>query len=80
MRFRLAALLLAAGALCAQPDRYELRPSAGSRFVLSVEKTRLFSGKKHVFEFQRFSGRVLFDRAAPGGSEVELTIDAASAI
>jgi len=80
MRIRISLFVLAAGALCAQPAHYELRPAHGSRFALTVEKTGLLSGRKHVFEFQRFSGEVLFDRAAPNRSQVELTIDAASAI
>ena len=80
MRIQISLFLLAAGALCAQPVPYALQPAADSRFALSVEKTGLFSGRSHVFEFQRFSGRILFDRAAPGRSEVEFTIDAASAI
>ena len=79
MRTRISLFVLAAGALCAQPAHYELRPAHGSRFALTVEKTGLLSGKKHIFEFQRFTGRVLFDRAAPNRSQVELTIDAASA-
>jgi polyisoprenoid-binding protein YceI len=80
MRIPISLFVLAAGTVCAQPGRYELGPTHGSRFALTVEKTGLLSGKKHVFEFQRFSGRVLFDRAAPSRSQVELTIDAASAI
>jgi polyisoprenoid-binding protein YceI len=80
MRIWISLFVLAAGALCGQRAHYELRPTQGSRFALTVEKTGLLNGKKHIFEFQRFSGRVLFDRAAPNRSQVELTIDAASAI
>jgi polyisoprenoid-binding protein YceI len=79
MRIGISLFLLAAGALCAQPANYELRPGPASKFTLTVEKTGLWSGRKHVFEFQRFSGRLLFDRDVPNRSQVELSIDAASA-
>jgi polyisoprenoid-binding protein YceI len=80
MRIAISFFVLGAGALLAQPVAYDLGPVFGSRFTLTVEKTGIWSGRKHVFEFERYSGRLRFDRNAPTQSQVELAIDAASVI
>jgi polyisoprenoid-binding protein YceI len=80
MQIRISLLLLAAGGLWAEPVNYEFGAVPGSRITLTVEKTGLWSGRKHVFEFERFNGRVVYDRDTPNQSQVELTIEAASAI
>jgi polyisoprenoid-binding protein YceI len=52
--------------------------SAGSGPVrLTVLKTGLMSGKKHVFEFPSYRAQIEYDRGTPANSRVELTIDAA---
>jgi polyisoprenoid-binding protein YceI len=75
----MAAALLSAGLLLAQPAAYEFRPAAGGRFALIVEKTGLWSGKKHIFEFERYSAKASFDRSAPEKSQVEFRVEANSA-
>ncbi len=76
---RLALLMTLAGALLAQPVTYHFGPTAGSRLALTVEKTGLWSGRKHVFEFERYHATAVIDRRSPGESSVEVTIDANSA-
>ena len=73
-------LCLAFSTLGAAPIPYEIRPAPQNRFVLEVFKTGLMSGKKHTFEFERYSGAVSFDREAPQNSRVELSIEGASAV
>jgi polyisoprenoid-binding protein YceI len=67
-------------ALLAQPEQFSFQPQPGDRFALTVEKTGLWSGRKHVFEFDRYRGTLRFDRAQPARSVVELTIEAGSAV
>jgi len=45
---------------------------------LTVEKTGLLSGKKHLFTFRHFEGRLSFDPAEPVSSSVEIAIDSRS--
>ena len=59
---------------------YEIRPAAGSRVALEVFKTGLLSGKKHLFLFEKYSGKLHFDASAPERSRVELTIETASIV
>lgn len=51
-----AVLLAAAVAATAAAQSGTLAPSADSSFVLEVEKTGIFAGKKHIFVFDKFSG------------------------
>lgn len=71
-------LLLAAAHAFGQPVNYKIEPGAGSHISLEVEKTGLMKGKKHLFVFTRFSGRLSYDAQAPANSQAGLTIDAAS--
>ena len=66
--------------LAAPAAEYDLGPAPGNRFALIVEKTGLYSGKKHVFEFERYHGKLAYDPAAPERARVELTVEAASAV
>ena len=59
---------------------YEIRPSPQSRFALEVLKTGIWSGKKHVFVFEKYSGSVRFDPASPENSTVQLSLEGASAV
>ena len=43
---------------------------------LEVQKTGLWSGRKHQFEFPRYEGRVEFDPADPARARVELVVTA----
>lgn len=74
-------LLVACLAGFAQPETvgYNILPAPGARFTLTVEKTGLLSGKKHVFVFDAYHGVFHFDAEAPERSRVELSIQAASA-
>ena len=66
--------------MATQAGEYDLRPAPGSRFALIVEKTGLYSGRKHVFAFERYHGKLAYDRAAPERSRVELAVEASSAV
>lgn len=70
-----APLCLAAGT-----PAYVIEPSPGDRFALEVEKTGLMSGKKHLFLFERYHGRLEYDAAAPERSSVELVLESASIV
>ncbi len=65
------ALMVALSAGYAQSEPFAIQPSAESRFELSVYKTGLLAGKKHIFVFDRYRGR--FD-----GIRMEFAIEAAS--
>jgi polyisoprenoid-binding protein YceI len=79
---------VAAGALLLAPllaqgqgaSVYEVRPSPQGRFALEVSKTGIWSGKKHLFLFQKYAGTVRFDPASPENSTVQLTIEGGSAV
>lgn len=78
MRQILAAFLIwAGGALAAS---YQVQPTTDSRFALTVEKTGLYRGKKHLFLFEKYQGSLQFDPARPAASQIQLTIDSASAV
>jgi polyisoprenoid-binding protein YceI len=80
MRRILGIYLWSVGAMLAQSEQYDFQPQPGARFTLTVEKTGLWSGRKHVFEFQRYSAMLRFDREDPARSAVDLTIEAGSAV
>lgn len=59
---------------------YAVAPREGARFALTVEKTGLMRGKKHLFLFDRYEGKVSFDAANPAASTVQLRIDSRSLV
>jgi polyisoprenoid-binding protein YceI len=69
--------LAVSGVLAAQS--YTVRPADGTRFALTVEKTGLMRGKKHLFLFERYQGALTFDPRKPEESQIQLTIDSRSA-
>lgn len=73
----LAVLTLGASATAAE---YRIGPAPGGRFALEVEKTGLLKGKKHVFVFERYKGRLDYDEAQPEKSNVEFVIESASIV
>jgi len=79
---KLAATLLAAAsaAAAAEAVRYEIRESEVSRLELTVVKTGLLAGKKHLFVFERYRGTVFFDAKSPEASQVSFCIAAHSAV
>jgi polyisoprenoid-binding protein YceI len=63
----------------AQAVPYEIRPGGDtSKMELTVEKTGLLSGKKHLFVFSQYQGTVQFDREKPEASSVAFTIESNS--
>ncbi len=70
--------LAVAALLPAQTAEYQLAPTQGSRLALEAFKTGLMRGKKHLFEFSRYRGRLLYNAARPEASQVELTIEVAN--
>jgi polyisoprenoid-binding protein YceI len=76
MRFAAALSLAAVQALCFGAD-LQIRQDA-SPLRLFVEKTGLYSGKTHVFEFHSYSGSLQLNEANPSASQVNLTVRAAS--
>lgn len=71
-------LLLALPILSAQS--YEIHPAPSGRLALTVEKTGLYRGKKHLFLFEKYNGVLQFDPQKPESSKVQLTIDSRSLI
>lgn len=71
--------LLLPWVLAAQTATYDIGPVPGSRFALEVFKSKLWEGRKHTFEFNRFSGVLSFDQARPEKSTVEFVVESASA-
>lgn len=80
MRRRLRLSLASSALLFGDSMVYELRPASGSRFALTVEKTGLLSGKKHLSLLERYKGILFYDPESPERSRVELAIDAARAV
>ena len=73
-------LLLTAAFAPAATEVYEIRPVPGTLMELTVEKTGLLSGKKHLFTFTEYRGTLMFDREAPDHSAVTLSVESASAL
>lgn len=59
---------------------FQIRPAADSRFALTVEKTGLYRGKKHLFVFEKYQGSLQFDSAKPTEAKIQLSIDSTSAV
>jgi polyisoprenoid-binding protein YceI len=59
---------------------YNIEPEADSRFAFQVAKTGVMRGKKHLFEFTRYSGKCLFCPGMPKESSIELAIVAESIV
>jgi polyisoprenoid-binding protein YceI len=75
---RLLLLVLSLSAAWAQNVDYKIESGGDNRIGLEAEKTGLMKGKKHVFEFAKFSGKLSYDAGNPANSRVELKIDASS--
>ena len=64
--------------LGAESVRYDLAPTAGAKVALEVEKTGLWSGRKHLFLFARYRGTLEYDREHPERSQVRLAVESKS--
>ena len=80
MRILLMLSLLPGWVVAAEQRNLRVAPAPGTHFTLQVEKTGLMSGKKHVFEFERYRGVLLLDQARPENSSIQLEIEARSAV
>lgn len=59
---------------------FEVAPRPGAQLALTVEKTGLYHGKKHLFLFEKYRGTLVFSAQKPEESKIELTIDSRSAV
>jgi len=75
---RLGPLLFLTVPLGAQTVLHEIKPGPDSRFALEIYKTGLFSGKKHLFLFERYAGSLNYNSDAPELSKVEINVESAS--
>ena len=57
---------------------YRIQPADDASTALTVEKTGLLSGKKHLFTFSRYVGTLQFNRQWLERSSVQLSISSAS--
>ena len=80
MSQRILLLLALATGLHAGVVEYRIQPASGDRFALEVYKTGLMSGKKHLFVFERYRGKLLYDADSPQNSRIEFTIEGASLV
>ncbi len=80
MRNALVYCLLGSSWWAADLRQLRVAPAQGTRFALEVEKTGLLSGKKHLFLFERYSGTLQLDQAAPEKSSIQLEIESRSAV
>jgi polyisoprenoid-binding protein YceI len=64
----------------ASAESYEIHPAVSDRLELTVEKTGLYRGKKHLFLFEKYDGRLQFDPLKPEASQVQLTIESRSLV
>lgn len=71
-------LVLAAALAPGATQMFQLEPAPQAAIELTVEKTGLLRGKKHLFNFPQYGGVLAFDRNAPELSTVALSIDARS--
>lgn len=70
--------LVITGVASAEARVYDLRPGDPGRAELTVEKTGLLSGKKHLFTFSQYDGTLRFDSANATASTVEFSLRAGS--
>lgn len=74
----LAVMLTLSAWLPAQTARYTASPAENHRLELTVEKTGLMSGKKHLFVFPEYTAELDYDAANPAASRIALRIATAS--
>ncbi|MBC8166055.1 MAG: YceI family protein [Bryobacteraceae bacterium] len=63
----------------AELQTYKITPAPTGKMELTVVKTGLMSGKKHLFTFEQYDGILMFDRLHPNESRIRFSIDARSA-
>jgi len=75
-RLLLAALL----ASLLPAEDYQITPRPGNSLALEVFKTGFLRGKKHLFHFDRYHGKLSYHAPKPESSQIELVIEAAGAV
>jgi len=78
MRIRLGFILLMVVSLQAELREYEIVPSEENRLALEVFKTGFMSGKKHLFHFEQYRGKLSYDDGKPESSRIELVLQSGS--
>ena len=71
-------LLLIARVASAEAHVYNFLSGDQVRLELTIEKTGLLSGKRHLFTFSRYEGTLRFDRERPEASRVLFSLQAAT--
>ncbi len=61
-------------------ETYEIRPTESTKVALTVEKTGLYSGKKHLFLFTQYQGNLDLDLQQPQAAKIQLQIDSRSLV
>lgn len=62
------------------PAHHVIQPSSDAILELTVEKTGLLRGKKHIFTFEKYRGTLAYDQERPESSQVDVTIQSASLV
>jgi polyisoprenoid-binding protein YceI len=76
--FKSPRILLFAITACAMNAQWNIVPQPDTRVELLVEKTGLMSGKKHVFQFTRYEGRLSYDPSKLESTTLNLRLEAAA--
>ena len=71
-------VLLTASLAFAEVKEYTIAPAEENRLELDVDKTGLWKGKRHIFTFAHYNGKLLYDPQNPAAGKVDLTVEAAS--
>ena len=71
-------ILLMAGVASSEARVYNLDAGNQGRLELTVEKTGLLSGKKHLFTFSQYEGTLRVNRDRPEASTVSFSLHAAT--
>src|SRR4051794_1853245 len=78
MRAIARALLFLAGSFNSAGAQWEIRPAESARMELTVSKTGLLSGKKHLFRFADYKGTLEFNEEVPEKSSITISIRSGS--
>jgi len=63
-----------------QPIHYSIKPDGQASITLEVYKTGLMKGKKHIFQFDRYEGELVFTPEDLEAARVSFAVDSSSMI
>ena len=63
-------VLLTASLAFAEVKEYTIAPAEENLLELDVDKTGLWKGKRHIFTFARYNGKLLYDPQNPAAEEL----------